>query len=225
MSVAGGVLGLLAWGTVVGLDLITFPQVLLCRPLVAAAGAGLLLGDLRAAVEVGIVLELFALDVLPVGASRYPDFGPAAIGAATFMAHRSGDVGAWLGVAIGYGLLGAVIGGGSLRLVRLLNTKAARRASAGLAAGDQRLVRLLHWRGILTDLMRAALVTALLVAGAVRLADALPDTLDLAPVSALAIGAGLAAAAGGAVRSAGRGARRRWLMVGLGLGLLVALAS
>jgi PTS system mannose-specific IIC component len=225
MSVAGGVLGLLLWGTVVGLDLITFPQVLLCRPLVAAAGAGLLLGDLQAALVVGMVLELFALDVLPVGASRYPDFGPAAIGAATLMAHRGGNVDAWLGVAIGYGLLGAVIGGGSLRLVRLLNTKAARRASAGLAAGDYRLVRLLHWRGILTDVMRGALVTALLVAGAVRLADALPDTLDLAPVSALAIGAGLAAAAGGAVRSAGRGARRRWLLVGLGLGLLVALAS
>jgi PTS system mannose-specific IIC component len=225
MSAAGGLFGLLLWGTVVGLDLITFPQVLLCRPLVAAAGAGLLLGDLQAAVEVGIVLELFALDVLPVGASRYPDFGPAAIGAATLMAHRSGDVGAWLGVAIGYGLLGAVVGGASVRLGRLLNTRTARRASAGLAAGDQRLVRLLHWRGVLTDLVRAVLVTALLVAGAVRLADALPDTLDLAPVSALAIGAGLAAAAGGAVRTAGRGARRRWLMVGLGVGLLVALAS
>jgi len=34
---------LLGWGTLVGLDLVSFPQGLLSRPLVAATGAGLLL--------------------------------------------------------------------------------------------------------------------------------------------------------------------------------------
>ena len=223
MSGAGGVLALLAWGTVIGLDLTTFPQVLLSRPLVAATGAGLLLGDVAAAVQVGIVLELFALDVLPVGASKYPDYGTATIGAVALLAQRPGEVTAWLGLAVGYGLAGAAVGGMSLRLLRLLNTRAARRASAGLAAGDQRLVRVLQWRGILTDVARGAILTALLVAGASVLAAEIPDALDLAPVSAVAVGAGLAAAAGGAYRSAGRGSRPRWLLVGLGAGLALAL--
>jgi hypothetical protein len=39
----------------------------------------------------------------------------------------------------------------------------------------------------------------------------------------LAIGAGLSAAAGGAVRSAGRGARLKWLVAGLGAGTLLAV--
>jgi hypothetical protein len=37
-------------------------------------------------------------------------------------------------------------------------------------------------------------------------------------------GGGLIAAFGGAVRSAGIGNRRRWLVVGLALGLVVAIA-
>jgi mannose/fructose/N-acetylgalactosamine-specific phosphotransferase system component IIC len=41
----GSLAGLLLWGAVVGLDLVSFPQVLLSRPLVAGAGAGLILGD------------------------------------------------------------------------------------------------------------------------------------------------------------------------------------
>ncbi|MDH4347515.1 MAG: PTS sugar transporter subunit IIC [Gemmatimonadota bacterium] len=224
MNGPGGVLALVAWGTVVGLDLTTFAQVLLSRPLVAATGAGLLLGEPMVGVQVGLVLELFALDVLPVGASRYPDYGPAAIGAVALMAGRHGETGAWLGLAIGYGLAGALLGGASLSLLRLLNTRWARRASAGLAAGDQRLVRRLQWRGIMTDLARGALLTLLLVAGAGALASLIPEALDLAPVSALAVGAGLAAAAGGAYRNAGRGPRPRWLIAGLGAGLILALA-
>jgi len=224
MTGSAAVLALLAWGTVVGLDLTTFPQILLSRPLVAATGAGLLLGDVGAAVQVGLVLELFALDVLPVGASKYPDYGPAAIGAATLLAHRPGDPGMWLGLAVGYGLVGAVIGGMFLRVLRLLNTRATRRASPGLAAGDQRLVRVLQWRGILADVVRGTMLTALLVAGAVVVAGSLPEAIDLAPVSAVAVGAGLAAAAGGAFRSAGRGPRPRWLLVGLGVGLVLVLA-
>jgi PTS system mannose-specific IIC component len=223
MSGAGGALALLAWGTVVGLDLTTFPQVLLSRPLVAATGAGLLLGDVAAAVQVGLVLELFALDVLPVGASKYPDYGLAAIGAVALLAQRPGEASAWLGLAIGYGLMGAVLGGVSLRLLRLLNTRAARRASAGLAAGDQRLVRRLQWRGILADVARGAILASLLVACAGLLAASLPESLDLAPVSAVGVGAGLAAAGGGAYRNAGRGSRPRWLLIGLGMGLVLVL--
>ena len=36
---------------------------------------------------------------------------------------------------------------------------------------------------------------------------------------------GIAAALGGALRSAGQGPRRRWLAVGLGVGILMGLAQ
>ena len=73
--------GLFVWGIVVALDLVSGPQALLSRPLVAGTVAGLIAGDLEAGLRVGMLLELFALDVLPVGASRYPDYGPATVAA------------------------------------------------------------------------------------------------------------------------------------------------
>ena len=70
---------LLLWGLLVGLDLTTAPQIGLSRPIVAGAVAGLLVGDVQSGVVLGAVLELFALDFLPVGASKYPDYGIGAI--------------------------------------------------------------------------------------------------------------------------------------------------
>ena len=45
---------LTAWGTLTGMDLVTFPQGLLSRPLIACAGAGLILGDLQTGLVVGV---------------------------------------------------------------------------------------------------------------------------------------------------------------------------
>nr|MBA2626511.1 PTS sugar transporter subunit IIC [Gemmatimonadales bacterium] len=73
-SIASIVL-LLAWATICGVDLVSMPQVMLSRPLVAASVAGWIVGDLEAGLRVGALLEMFALDVLPVGAVRYPDYG------------------------------------------------------------------------------------------------------------------------------------------------------
>ena len=72
-------LALLAWGIVVGGDLVSGPQGLFARPLVAGTVAGALTGDIETGLRVGALLELFAFDVLPVGASRYPDYGPATV--------------------------------------------------------------------------------------------------------------------------------------------------
>jgi mannose/fructose/N-acetylgalactosamine-specific phosphotransferase system component IIC len=55
---------LVLWGAVVGLDLVSVPQAMLSRPLVAGTVAGWLAGDLEAGLRVGVLLELFALDVL-----------------------------------------------------------------------------------------------------------------------------------------------------------------
>ena len=66
-------------------------------------------------------------------------------------------------------------------------------------------------------------LTAVSLAAAAARGARMPMSPSLRIVTAVAIGAGLAAAAGGALRSAGRGARMRWLAAGAGLGLLITL--
>ncbi len=72
-----------AVGTLCGLDLVSVPQAMLSRPLVAGFLGGMVVGAPVQGLAVGALLELFALETLPVGAARYPDWGPpgAAAGA------------------------------------------------------------------------------------------------------------------------------------------------
>ena len=102
---------LLMWGTVVGLDLASVLQGLLNRPLVAGVVAGAILGDLEAGLRIGAVLELFALDVLPIGASRYPNYGAATVAAVAFGAGHEWAVA--LGPSVLLGLLLAQVGSAS----------------------------------------------------------------------------------------------------------------
>lgn len=214
---------LTAWGTLTGMDLVTFPQALLSRPLIACAGAGLIIGDLPTGLLVGVLLELFALDVLPVGASRYPDYGPGAVASVVL---ASG--GAWeqrLGISAFFGLLMAVLGGWSLIWLRQSNGKLIQSHAAGLAAGDAGTIARIHYRGLVGDMVRSFGLTAVALILAQAAHPYLPAGEKYAYVTATAIGAGVAAAAGGAVRSAGRGARLRWLAVGTGIGLIVAVLT
>ncbi|OYV73746.1 MAG: hypothetical protein B7Z72_01815, partial [Gemmatimonadetes bacterium 21-71-4] len=57
-------------GGVAGLDTVSFPQAMISRPLVAATLGGMLAGAPMHGLLVGAVLELIALETLPVGASR-----------------------------------------------------------------------------------------------------------------------------------------------------------
>ncbi|MFI5211040.1 MAG: PTS sugar transporter subunit IIC [Gemmatimonadales bacterium] len=212
-------LSLVAWGTIVGVDLVSAPQGLLSRPLVAAAVAGWLLGDVAAGLQVGLVLECFALDVLPVGAAKYPDYGPGAVGAALYASGGKG-LGV-LGVATGIGLAMAAVGGWSLLWIRHANTRAVQRQAAALAAGDRPTIRRLQREGLLRDIGRSAMLTALaigLAAAAARFTLPSGERSDL--VGLAAVGAALAAVATGAIRSAGRGVRLAWLGAGALLGLL-----
>lgn len=213
-------LTLLGWGVLAGLDLVTFPQALLSRPIVAGAGAGLVLGDPLAGLQVGAVLELFALDVLPVGASRYPDYGGGTVGA-VLLAHN-GPIGEVLGIAVFFALVFAVIGGWSLQWVRQVNGGRVQAAAAGLAAGDAGVITGIQVRGVLSDILRSFILVLAAVAVALSLRPHLPGGDRFEFATAVAIGCGCAAAAGGAIRSAGTPARMRWLAVGGGLGLLAA---
>ena len=88
------------------------PQAMLARPVVAGAVAGWLAGDVEAGLRVGVLFELFALDVLPVGAVRYPDYGPATVAAVALAAGSPWQFA--LGVSAALGLVLAVLGGFSL---------------------------------------------------------------------------------------------------------------
>lgn len=213
-------LALLAWGVLAGLDLVTFPQALLSRPIVAGAGAGLLLGDPLTGLQVGSALELFALDVLPVGASRYPDYGGGVVGAVLLAHHR--PIGETLGIAVFFALLFAVLGGWSLQWVRQVNGGRVQAVAAGLAAGDADVIAGIQVRGVLSDMLRSFILVLGAVTVALSIRPHLPGGERFEFVTAVAIGAGCAAAAGGAIRSAGTPARMRWLAVGGGLGLLTA---
>jgi PTS system mannose-specific IIC component len=214
---------LLAWGTLVGLDLVSFPQAMLNRPLVAGAVAGALAGNLQVGLQVGVVLELFALDVLPIGASRYPDYGPAAAVAGAMAALRPWAHPDGVGVAAALGLVLAAAGGLTMELVRRANGRRIRSAEAALTSGDGRVLERLHWLGLATDALRALLVTGagLLLAGPVMTAvEALPGLQRALTIAVIA--GGLASAVHGLSRQATRGTPRWWAWAGLAVGLVVA---
>ena len=150
---------LLIWGTAVGLDLVTGPQIMIARPLVAGTVAGWLLGDAATGLLVGVLFELFQYDVLPVGASRYPEYGPATVAAVAAAHGFAGPAAVSLGALVG--LATAVAGGASLGALRRLNTAALRAAAPRLESGDPRVLAGLHAAGVGRDAARAAAVTGL----------------------------------------------------------------
>src|SRR5207247_11329162 len=86
-------------------DLVSLRQSMIARPIVAGPVAGSILGYLGTGLALGVLFELFQYDVLPVGATRYPEYGPATV-AAVSAAHVAASGG---GGALGIGL-GALVG-------------------------------------------------------------------------------------------------------------------
>jgi mannose/fructose/N-acetylgalactosamine-specific phosphotransferase system component IIC len=216
-------LGLLAVGTAAGLDLASGPQVLLARPLVAATLAGLCVGDAAAGLVVGSALELFALEVLPVGAARYPDHGPGAVGAALAVS-LGGAHQLWFGVALG--LVLAIVGSGSLRWLRRANARAVAGNSAALQALVPGILGRLHWSAFRRDLVRSAALTAVAIAAGWAAGLLPPVPAGWSPwLNATAMGAGAAAALNGALRNAGHGQRVAALGTGLLAGVLLVVLA
>ncbi|MBE0594415.1 MAG: PTS sugar transporter subunit IIC [Gemmatimonadales bacterium] len=210
---------LLVWGTLVGLDLATVGQVMIARPFVAGTVAGMILGDPLAGGTVGMVLELFALDVLPVGVSRYPDYGIGAVAAAATAAGSPGALGT--GIAVCVGLVVAYLGELGIRVVRDANTRDVRRHREDLDAGRLHTIRGLHFRGLLRDLARSMGVTLVGLALAVVVYLWPPVTRTGAVlVTLVLIGASIGAATSGVLQAVERSAVLRWFGLGLVLGTL-----
>jgi PTS system mannose-specific IIC component len=217
------VLALLVWGTLVGVDLVSLPQMMIARPLVAGTVAGAILGDVETGLKLGVVFELLQYDILPVGAVRYPEYGPATI-AAVATAHASAGV---LGLGLGalVGLVTGLIGGSSIHLLRRLNSSVVHAAAATLESGDARALVRLHVGAVLRDGLRAALVTAVGLCLAWLARPLLAGVLSLRDATLLAIAAvaaALAAGAAGTLRLVGRGPNLAWFAAGLGGGMVAA---
>ena len=211
------------WGTLVGLDLISVGQFMLARPLVAGTVAGVIVGDPVAGGMVGAVLELFALDVLPVGAVRYPDYGIGAVAGTVVAADAPRLLGMGLAVAAGLGI--AYLGELGIARVRTMNSHDLREVEARLDEGDWGAIAGAHRRGLLRDLVRAAgmalvgIVIATLIANHpfVTVRGALLMTIVM-------VGAAVGIAAAGAMRLGGRGLGLKWFVLGLLAGLAVLIA-
>jgi len=215
------VLPLLVWGTLVGLDLVSVPQAMISRPLVAGTVAGWLVGDAEAGLRIGVLFELFALDVLPVGAVRYPDYGPATVAAVALGAGAPWELG--LGLSVALGLVLAVLGGWSLQIVRRWNARAIQRRAAALAAGESSAIRRLQYGALLRDAARGFILTLLGIVLASTIKDMVGlDRQTAVALTLVAIGSALAAAVSGAFRGSGRSSRLKWLLAGAGVGVLLA---
>ena len=216
-----GVLLLVLWGTMTALDLVSVPQGLLSRPLVAGTVAGWLAGDVEAGLRLGVLFECFALDVLPIGAVRYPDYGPATVVAAALAAGAPWELG--IGVSAALGLVLSVLGGWSLQFVRRWNARAIQHHAAALSAGESSAIRRLQYGGLLRDALRGAALTAIGLGVAWVIERNLPiDRRTAVGLSLVAVGGAISAAIHGAIRNAGHGPRLRWLIGGAGVGLLLA---
>jgi PTS system mannose-specific IIC component len=214
-------------GAVLGLDVVSFPQAMVSRPLVASTAAGALLGEPMSGLIAGATLEFFALDTLPFGASRYPEWGSAAVvGGALFAMQSDGRPGA-LTTAVLAALATAWIGGWSMVRLRTLNAHWARQRHESVARGSRRVVSGLQLAGLTADLLRGAILTALALLIALPAQDAAlrlwTTHTALSRGVVVSVAAMVAASAVWKVFHATPGAR--WLFAGgiaVGLALLAA---
>ena len=146
-------------GAMLGLDVVSFPQAMISRPIVAATVAGAFIGEPERGLLIGVVLELIALDTLPFGASRYPEWGSAGVvGGALYAAQPPGMYGA-LPAAMLAALLTASISGWSMVVLRRSIGDKLTKCRDRIEEGSREALMSLHLTGMSLDLLRGAAVT------------------------------------------------------------------
>lgn len=209
-------------GAVLGLDVVSFPQAMISRPLVAATAAAALLGEPGRGLLVGATLEMFALETLPFGASRYPEWGSAAVvGGTLFAIHGDTSPGA-LTVAVLAGLTCAWVGGWSMVQLRKLNAKLARQRHDLVASGSKRVVEGLQVFGLTADLVRGGALTAIALSAFTPVQSYVLGKWGTDPRVSRAVVVGIAAsvAAGAVWKVVHAAPGARWLLLaGIAVGL------
>jgi PTS system mannose-specific IIC component len=210
-------------GGVLGLDVVSFPQAMISRPLVAATLAGTLFGHSVSGLLIGAALELVALDTLPFGASRYPEWGSAAVvGGAIFATHPTHPPGA-MEMALVAALATAWVGSWTMVKLRERNALWAAARRDALDAGARGAVIDLQLRGMTADFARGALLAALAYALFAPLTTAAIAAWDsdarISRAVVVTVAASVAASAAWKIFHGVSGAR--WFFIG---GLTVGLA-
>lgn len=217
----GALLPLGILGSVLGLDTVSFPQAMLSRPLVAATLGGALFGSPLSGLVMGATLELIALETLPFGASRYPEWGSAsAVGGALFANTPEHPAGA-MALAMIAALSTAWVGGWTMVRLRHMNARWAAKARRGLDAGARGSVIGLQLKGMTADLVRGLALTIVAWSAFAPLTEASLAlwTIDARISRAIAVGVATSVAAGAAWKLFHGSLTARWLFVaGLGLG-------
>jgi PTS system mannose-specific IIC component len=217
-------IALLAWGMFVGVDLVSLPQMMIARPLVAGTVAGAILGDIPTGLKLGVVFELLQYDILPVGAVRYPEYGPATIAAVATAHASSGVLGLGLGALVG--LVTGLFGGVTINVLRRVNSRIVHAAAATLESGDPDALVRLHVGALLRDALRAAVVTSvgLVLAWLARpLLGGVLTERGAVLLAVAAVATALAAGAAGTLRLVGRGSTLAWFAAGLGAGIVATI--
>src|SRR2546423_8367191 len=189
---------------------------MIARPLVAGAIAGAILGDIPTGLKLGVMFELLQYDILPVGAVRCPEYGPATV-AAVATAHASAGV---LGLGLGalVGLVTGLFGGVTINVLRRVNSRIVHAAAAQLESGDPSALVRLHVGGLLRDALRAAVVTVFGLVLAWLARPLLGGVLSVRGAVLLAVAivaTALAAGAAGTLRLVGGGPNLAWFAAGL----------
>lgn len=147
-------------GGLLGLDVVSFPQAMISRPLVAATVAGALIGHPSSGLLVGAALELIALETLPFGASRYPEWGSASVVGGAIFANNPEHAAGAMTLSVLAALATTWIGGWTMVKLRQLNAVWAGRKRAALENGSRRTVIGLQVQGMTADFIRGAGLTA-----------------------------------------------------------------
>lgn len=210
-------------GAVIGLDVVSFPQAMISRPIVASTIAGLLLGDSSGGLLVGATLELIALETLPVGASRYPEWGSASVvGGALFALQPTPSAGT-LTMAVLAALATAWVGGWTMYVIRRFNGAIARRWIPTLGLGSGRAVIAIQTAGITADFVRGGVLALIAMLAFDPLTRAMVAlwSLDARLSRAVVVAAAAAVAAGAAWKLFHNTPGARWYFAGgLTIGLL-----
>jgi mannose/fructose/N-acetylgalactosamine-specific phosphotransferase system component IIC len=166
VSPLASVLATLLWGGIVAVDTAAFLQLLLSQPFVAGAVTGALWGRMEVGLELGAILQLFSLGVLPVGGRAPEDFpvGTVVGTAAACALTRLDPVASAQGGPLLFGLLAAFVtalcGRPLLVLLRHRNEGLARWVEDELAQGHLRALGRAQVAGIAQTFAFGALWTA-----------------------------------------------------------------
>lgn len=191
-------LPLMILGAVLGMDVVTFPQAMISRPIVAATAAGAFIGNAPAGLIMGAMLELLALEMLPFGASRYPEWGSASVVGGALFAESWGSPPGAFTASLFAALVTALVSGWSMVKLRRLNASRAAKIRDQLDRGSASAVTGLQIFGLTADLVRGALVTmiAMLVFSPVVPAIIARWSIDPRTSRAIVVGVVAAVAAG-----------------------------